>query len=837
MTGITGNPILPTTWKLLNGSLFGGGADISGTDLTNLDLSAVDLAGIKTSGIINGTYRKLTGTPKKLPAKWKLVSGVLVGPGANLTGADLTNANLSGVDLTGANLSQTQLDGANLSKANLTGATINSSGDKLNLSGANLTDVKFPGSYLTNSNFTKANLTRAYFGPQYTSSFAGSDLTGATITDADMMRLEIHSYCPDSDPAHCVRTKMQGIVGTPATYPGGYNQSGFYALVKGNVVGPDMNLQNADISNSDLTGISLVGADLTGAKLVGSSLIGTDTTRIVGKPASIPADADLVGEALIAPGVKITTLPAGANLANTNLTKVNFSMMPAGVRSGGIVGNPYNWPTEVSYGQRYGVINGYIVGPQANLSNAILSGVDFDTYFYDLTGANLNGANLGGAKLSKATLGGASADFPDAGTRTANIKGTPASLPDGAKMVGTSIVARGVNLAGANLSKQDLHGSDFSNMGFVGANFAGANLSGVNFSGSNLTGADLSGIDLSGVNFTDAILTNAKVGSAKLADSTLKGVRTGGLSGKPTSIPASLTLNGGFLLGPNVSLVGANLSKMKITGVNLDGVVAVGATLTGLVSSGITGTMTLDGGRGLINGHLVGPGVDISKVTDLNGQDFSNVDLTGANVTNTDLGAVTLTGATTGKLVGTPKAVTTGYKFLGGFIIGPGVRLQGKDLSKLNLTGINLTGVDFRSAILTGATLTGATISNANFGREDSEDADENSTPDAATLTGVISGGLVGDPTKISQKWIVAGGFLAGPGANLTKADLTNVDLSGYYQPNGSRKAELNGINITGATMTGARLPMINGGWTKIVGTPKSLPSGFKLVKGVLSYS
>jgi len=108
---------------------------------------------------------------------------------------------------------------------------------------------------------------------------------------------------------------------------------------------------------------------------------------------------------------------------------------------------------------------------------------------------------------------------------------------------------------------------------------------------------------------------------------------------------------------------------------------------------------------------------------------------------------------------------------------------------------------------------------------------------EAATLTGVISGGLVGTPAKTPETWIIAGGFLAGPGANFTKADLSNVDLSGSYQPNGSHGADLTGINITGAIMATTKLRMINGGWTKIVGTPKSLPTGIKLVKGVLSYS
>jgi uncharacterized protein YjbI with pentapeptide repeats len=633
---------------------------------------------------------------------------------------------------------------------------------------------------------------------------------------------------------------MASIVGTPATYPGGYNRTQYYNLIKGWIVGPDMNLQKADLSNTDLSGTYLGNADLTGAKLAGSNLTNADTTHIVGKPASLPANADLIGDIIIAPGVKVTdTLPYGANLANTDLTNVTFTgtTIGEGIRSGGIVGNPKNWPYTWA-DERFAVIGGYIVGTKANLANANLSGLDLTSYGADLTGANLNNANLAGTKLAGTSFGGATDENTSGGTRTANVKGTPATLPDGARMVGTAIVAPSVNLDGANFSKMDLHDSDFSTMSFVGTNFNGANLKGVKFNKRNLTGADLTGADLTGADLTGAILTNAKIGSAKLGDATLTGIKTGGMTGTPASKPAALTLLGGFLLGPNVNLAGANLSKLKLTGLNLDGVNAEGATLTGVVSSGITGTMTLGAGRRIINGHIVGPGVDLSKLTDLNGQDFSDLDLTGANVGSTDLGAVTLTGATTGKLVGTPKTVTTGYKFVGGFILGPGIKLKGKDLSKLVLTGLDLTGIDFRNANLTGATLTGATITDADFGRQEGYyDPNVGYVSEAATLTGVISGGLVGTPAKTPEKWIIAGGFLAGPGANLTKADLSNVDLSIYYTPSGYRTADLTGINITGAIMATAKLPMINGGWTKVVGTPKSLPTGIKLVKGVLSYS
>ena len=43
---------------------------------------------------------------------------------ARLAFADLTNANLSGADLSGANLTQAYLRGANLGSANLTGANL-----------------------------------------------------------------------------------------------------------------------------------------------------------------------------------------------------------------------------------------------------------------------------------------------------------------------------------------------------------------------------------------------------------------------------------------------------------------------------------------------------------------------------------------------------------------------------------------------------------------------------------------------------------------------------------------------------------------------------------------
>ena len=120
-------------------------ADLSGADLYGADLSGADLSGVRSGGIV--------GSPFYLPTGWSLRSGYLIGPGANLSGE-----NLSGVDLTGENLSGVDLTNANLSGANLSSA---------NLTGADLSDADLTGANLTGANLTGANL-------------SGADLTGAT---------------------------------------------------------------------------------------------------------------------------------------------------------------------------------------------------------------------------------------------------------------------------------------------------------------------------------------------------------------------------------------------------------------------------------------------------------------------------------------------------------------------------------------------------------------------------------------------------------------------------------------------------------------------------------
>ena len=80
--------------------------------------------------------------------------------GANLSDADLAGADLSGADLTSANLGSANLAGADLSSANLGSA---------NLAGADLLSANLAGADLYRANLGSANL-------------AGADLSGAHLT-------------------------------------------------------------------------------------------------------------------------------------------------------------------------------------------------------------------------------------------------------------------------------------------------------------------------------------------------------------------------------------------------------------------------------------------------------------------------------------------------------------------------------------------------------------------------------------------------------------------------------------------------------------------------------
>jgi uncharacterized protein YjbI with pentapeptide repeats len=195
----------------------------------------------------------------------------------------------------------------------------------------------------------------------------------------------------------------------------------------------------------------------------------------------------------------------------------------------------------------------------------------------------------------------------------------------------------------------------------------------------------------------------------------------------------------GYLVGPGAVLPGAELANAGLTALNLTGTDLTGATLTGAA-------------------------------------------LTGAELTDVQLAGADLDGVTSGGITGLALELPSGWKQLGGYLVGaranlPGAKLTAAALANMDLSGVNLTGAILARADLTGANLTGAILT----------------------------------------------------GANLTGADLTGADLTG---------ADLTGAILTGAILPGAsltRATLVDVVSSGITGTPASLPTGSQLVAGVVT--
>lgn len=158
----------------------------------------------------------------------------------------------------------------------------------------------------------------------------------------------------------------------------------------------------ADLSFADLTGLDgLQHIDLTGANLSGSKLKGLDLTGATLKHVDL-SNADLTDVNLSGANLTGATL-SGANLVGSTLS---------GVTAGGIIGMPAVLPAGWS------IINGYLVGPRANLNAANLNGAN-------LTGVNLTGAILTGANLTGATIAGTNFTSADlSGATVTGVTGT-----------------------------------------------------------------------------------------------------------------------------------------------------------------------------------------------------------------------------------------------------------------------------------------------------------------------------------------------------------------------------------------------------------------------------
>ena len=253
--------------NLINANLIG--ADLTGADLIGADLTGATLTDATILRTKFHDSTGITGTPT-LPANYQIVENkndppqkYIVGPGVDLTGADLSGVNLTDVDLTDADLTgATNFD--------LTGATIlrTKFHDSTGITGT----PTLPANYQIVEN-TNDPPQKYIVGPGV--DLTGADLSGVNLTGATILRTKFHD--------------STGITGTP-TLPANYQ------IVENTndppqkyIVGPGV-----DLTDADLTGVNLIDVDLTGADLTGANLTATTTQRtkfhqIIGEPNGLPS--------------------------------------------------------------------------------------------------------------------------------------------------------------------------------------------------------------------------------------------------------------------------------------------------------------------------------------------------------------------------------------------------------------------------------------------------------------------------------------------------------------------------------------------------------------------
>jgi len=729
----------------------------------------------------------------------------------DFTGVDFGDENLAFKDLTGANLSDSKLAktnltmvksgkltgipqslppgwvirngyligvGADLGDAELSGADlqkINLEGSNLsgaNLSGANLSEANISGASLQNTNFDSALMDNTLVSQ---SSFKDSNLRGA---------------------------KISNLAGTPINVPPGYN------FRFGTILGPEVDFYKTDFSNKTLTNESLAGSSFTSAKLFrtycnyyasGCQGYGYDRPLVI--QWSNLEGANFTGLRLESNRIGDSDL-SFAKLNNLTANKVTFENV---VLDGTDFSNStfqYSTFDNLDFSKAT-LGNTSFYG--SKLRNTDFSGMDLSNVNFlcadlsksrfvgsDLSGLDLSCSDLSGAVLTDAKIEGTKFAYSDwgspRGTKLGSVKsggltGVPLNLPPEWSLKKGQLIGPEANLEGADLS--------------------GLNLNTLNLSGSNMIGSKLTNTSLVGTNLNGVLLKNSNITNAFFSSTTsIDGLESGGLIGSPRTLPTGWTSAGGFLFLTSSGLRGMDLSGTDFSNSNLHMIDFEGSNLSNANFSG----------------------------SDLTGASLNFATLLSTNISGADLSGVKLDWISSGNLIGSPKGLPESWKIAGGYLLGPRARLNGKDLSGLDLSFANLDSAELEyanlsSAILNGTNLSGTRLSGAN-------------------LDGIQSSNLIGSPRALPQEWKIAAGYLLGPRANLMNSSFSNMELRSINLADSNlnnstfSNVTLEGVLIDNASIQGTIFSNItvrsNLSARDLDGEPKSLPSGWKLVKGHL---
>jgi Pentapeptide repeats (8 copies)/Fibronectin type III domain len=163
---------------------------------------------------------------------------------------------------------------------------------------------------------------------------------------------------------------------------------------------PGADLQYCKLKDANMVGVDLSGANLYRASLYGANLSGANLSDVTFTGADLNY----------------------ANLADTDVAGAIFDTtdpsLPDHITSGGVVGTPAVFPPD------WGLVDGYLVGPVADLAGADLAGADladFDLLDVNLTGADLSGADLTGVIWSHTICPDGTTSNNDGGTCVNNL--------------------------------------------------------------------------------------------------------------------------------------------------------------------------------------------------------------------------------------------------------------------------------------------------------------------------------------------------------------------------------------------------------------------------------
>ena len=240
------------------------GADLRGADLRRADLRGArlryaDLRGSRLEGARFGVRRTRAPAPHRTETgvgQASCASYAAGARGADLVGADLSNARIGPGGVRGTNGTTTSFQRADMTGANLSGITGIGIFECADLDGANLSGARLQG-----ARFDSASM-------------RGADLSGGTFAPEDLIFLRIPTMFLKADLTNAT------MAGAGFQAQGGLGGRGpVIPFFQGaNLTGVDMSnlmLDNAVFTSANLTDVTLAGASVLNASWGGAVFSGT----------------------------------------------------------------------------------------------------------------------------------------------------------------------------------------------------------------------------------------------------------------------------------------------------------------------------------------------------------------------------------------------------------------------------------------------------------------------------------------------------------------------------------------------------------------------------------